>query len=209
LSALSKHRRNGKLLDIGCGAGYFLQKAKRSGWSVCGIEFSSFAAARATRNAQCEVCVGDLRSAILEGSVFDVVTMWYVLEHVVGSKELLEETWKVIKEDGLLLVSVPNVEYLLAKTRLLSLLGRKQNVFHLEEHLQHFSLKTLGRMLTETGFSVVEELVAKPFDVRGSPAHGKKSIAYYLLSLLFSLTGRNLGGLMVIAKKKAKSAHSG
>lgn len=210
LWALSKHKRNGKLLDIGCGAGYFLQVAKCRGWSVSGIEFSDFAADLARKNVQSEVYVGDLRSGMMEGCVFDVVTMWYVLEHVVDPQELLQESWKVMKEDGLLLVAVPNVKYLLAKFRILRFLGKPQCVFHLEEHLQHFSVQTLGRMLMQAGFSVVEELVAKPFDIRGRvPSRVQKKVAYYLVSLLFLVTGQNLGGLMVIAKKASKSSQLG
>lgn len=210
LWALSKHKKEGKLLDIGCGAGYFLQVAKCRGWTVSGTELSEFAADLARKNAQCDIYVGDLRSGIIEETVFDVVTMWYVLEHVVDPQQLLEESWKVLKEDGLLLVAVPNVEYLLAKARFIRLLEGGQNALHLEEHLQHFSLRTLGRMLMHSGFSVVEELVAKPFDIRGRVlSRVQKTIGHYLASLLFFITGHNLGGLLVIAKKTSESSHLG
>ncbi len=106
---LSRDRfpRPGRLLDVGCGNGAFLARARAMGWAVLGCEPDPKAAA--TCHAQgLDVIQGDLFSRDLDGQLFDVVTISHVLEHVVDPKALLKRIYELLQPGGVLWVALPN-----------------------------------------------------------------------------------------------------
>src|SRR3546814_12260876 len=77
--------RKGKLLDIGCGTGYFIHHMQKAGWEVHGVEPD--AAARKLA----EELTGQPISATeclfqLDNAGADVITKWHVLEHVASRR---------------------------------------------------------------------------------------------------------------------------
>ena len=74
--------RGGRLLDVGCGSGDFLDAARSTGlWQVEGLEPNAAAAEAAAKTLGARVYPGDLLSADPAGP-FQAITMWHVLEHV-------------------------------------------------------------------------------------------------------------------------------
>ena len=141
-----------KLLDVGCGHGFFLQLAKTSGFAVKGVDISRDCVSYAQQIYGLDVFCGQIQEADIPSASFDVVTCYEVLEHVLSPKGLLTEIRRVLCLGGLLCIAVPNVESYAAR--------HNPNWWH-EYHLFHFSRQTLPRYLEETGFET-RFLIANP-----------------------------------------------
>lgn len=149
LSLIAKHKKQGKMLDIGCGPGLFLDEAKKQGWSVQGVDLSGWAKEHAKKNFGIEVLQGTLHDARFPDRNFDGIVMNDVIEHLEDPKSALKEIWRVLKNDGILYVSTPDIESFLS--RLLRAKWWGINKYH----LFYFSRKTLEKMFQEAGLKSV------------------------------------------------------
>lgn len=140
----------GKILDIGCGDGVFLDVVRQYGWEPYGVEINEDAAKRANERGM-SVHAGDLLSASYEPNQFDVIRMWSVLEHTPNPKEVLAEIFKILKEGGVLVLQVPNI-----RSKAFELFGSHWTGLDLPRHLVHFSPETLEGLLDSVGFDVVK-----------------------------------------------------
>jgi 2-polyprenyl-3-methyl-5-hydroxy-6-metoxy-1,4-benzoquinol methylase len=155
LKMINKIKAKGKLLDVGCGEGLFLQLAQKSGWQVSGIELSPYASKFASKALGTKIYCGQLHEEVFDDNSFDVVTMWHVLEHVEDPKRYLREINRVVKSGGLLVIAVPNVNALVMQSAYRVIRRRKSKLFSVndkEVHLYHFSQKTLAAYFEKTGF---------------------------------------------------------
>jgi 2-polyprenyl-3-methyl-5-hydroxy-6-metoxy-1,4-benzoquinol methylase len=151
----------GRVLDVGCGAGAFAAtlRAARTGRSleIWGVELSSAAAARA--GASCDrVLVGDAVACLRElpAGGFDCVVMNDVLEHLFEPEPLLREARRVLRPDGALVTSLPNVRYFFNVWDLV-VHGRWDYVDEgiLDRtHLRFYTRSSLCRLLEDEGFAV-------------------------------------------------------
>lgn len=96
--------RQGRLLDVGCAAGFFLAEA-RAHYDVQGVELSTWSSAYARDRLGLSVHTGTLQQAALPSDHFDVVTMWDVIEHVSDPVPLLAEAARVLKPGGRLVLT--------------------------------------------------------------------------------------------------------
>ena len=144
-----RYRTGGKLLDIGCGAGYFLRECSASGFDAEGIEFSREAASFGRSQWQLRITEGDLLSAQLADGSFDVITMWQVFEHLPNASAALDRVYALLRPGGLLVVAVPNIGSWQARL----FRGRW---YHLDvpRHQYHFEPRTLRALLAKRGFVV-------------------------------------------------------
>ena len=101
----------GRLLDVGCGDGRFLERMATAGWLVEGVEVDRCAADTA-RSRGFAVHNGTLQSAGYGDRVFDAVTMDHVIEHVTDPVAILGECHRVLRPGGRLVVITPNVDAL-------------------------------------------------------------------------------------------------
>lgn len=138
----------GRLLDVGCGKGWFLAAARDAGWRVVGVEFAPTSAAAARVTHRVDVVPGDFLEVSLDGE-FDVVTMWHVLEHLADPAAAIARAAELLRPGGLLLVSVPNIDSLQAR------FGGEQ-WFHLDlpRHLFHFGPRSLTAIVERAGLRV-------------------------------------------------------
>lgn len=138
------------ILDIGCALGFFVELLKNQGWEVKGVELSSDAAEYAKQKLGLEVYTGSVEDVGFEREGFDVVTLLDVLEHVVSPNGTLKETNRILKREGLVLATVPNVSGAEAR-------GRKglTNFLFAEGHLFNFPYDTLKRLFNINGFNII------------------------------------------------------
>lgn len=142
----------GKVLDVGCGAGAFLDGMTDNGWAGFGIEPSSSAAAAASAKGHTVVCQSVLEpiGETLSQHQFDVILMSHALEHVHSPTHALARLRPLLRpESGHLIIEVPNVESLLTYW-----FGELGLAFDTPRHLYMFSPDTLRRLLEKSGFEV-------------------------------------------------------
>jgi len=146
---IEKHVGKGKILDIGCGRGLFLDIMRTHGWNVMGVEFGQEAAENASDAYGIEVTEETRMRSTLPDAGFDVITMNHVLEHVYNPVETIHECARTLRNGGLLVVSVPNILSLQAS------FGNR-DWFHLDPpyHLHHFSEQGLTKLLENHSFSI-------------------------------------------------------
>lgn len=144
-------RKEGRLLDIGCGGGYFLAAMKAQGWMVKGVEPDPSLSRYANTILKVDVCALSLQSFEDAPSSYDVITMWHSLEHVAEPQMALYRAYELLAHDGLLFVSVPNLDSFQAKLF-------KGKWFHLDvpRHIWHFNPSTIRRFLENANFDLHE-----------------------------------------------------
>jgi 2-polyprenyl-3-methyl-5-hydroxy-6-metoxy-1,4-benzoquinol methylase len=146
LDELEKFRTNNRLLDVGCGSGFFLDEAKKRGWEVYGTEYSA-KAVEMCRQKGITIKEGMLDPVSFGGKTFDVITSFEVLEHINNPKEELASIHKLLRTGGLFYCTTPNFNSLMRYY-----LGDKYNVITYPEHLSYYTKSTLNKVVTERGF---------------------------------------------------------
>lgn len=146
-------RRRGSLLDVGCGAGFFLEYARNNGWDVAGTEI------RLSRRAQglgVLLREGQLGEIDFGGRQFDVVRFHHVLEHTENPLIELQHARKLLLPAGVLLVAVPNLAGLSPRLKSwqsrLGLKGNRWRHYAALHHLWYFTPPTLTRLVEAAGF---------------------------------------------------------
>lgn len=150
LIAAHTENKSGRLLDIGCGTGYFLQAAKERGWHVRGIEKN--ATARESAVARTGAVIEDENGLWnLEEGTFDVVTLWHVLEHIEKLNETLEKLQNILKPDGFAMIALPNHHAYDAQ-----FYKTFWAAYDVPRHLWHFSSLVVEKLLKKHGLEIIE-----------------------------------------------------
>lgn len=151
LQTIERLSHKGRLLDVGCATGFFLDLARAHGWEVLGTEVSAFSAHYARERFGLDVRLGALGQLSLEAQSFEAVTMWDVIEHVADPLAELREVHRILRPEGLLSIITPDAGSWVAR-----LLGRRWEEFRrVREHIYFFSRRTLAETLRRAGFDVV------------------------------------------------------
>ena len=138
----------GKMLDIGCYTGVFLDVAKQRGWETHGVEPSRWASEKARQKGH-QVVNAPLQKAGLQPQSFDMVTIWDVIEHLQDPQGQLKLAFDVLKPGGVFGLSTMDVGCMFAK-----LTGRHWPWF-MRMHFYYFTPASMGRMLRAAGFEVI------------------------------------------------------
>jgi len=144
-------RRPGRLLEIGSGGGRFLNRMRQAGWEVEGFEFDPKAAERIAKRYGIQVSSGSLAERRYAADSFDAVAMSHVLEHMHDPQGLLRECRRVLKPEGLLVVTTPN-----ARSLAHAMYGRHWRGLEPPRHLQVFSPAALERCARAAGFGAAQ-----------------------------------------------------
>jgi len=189
LKKIEKIRPKGRLLDLGCGFGYFLDLAKKRGWQVYGVEPSNSASQFAMQEFKLNISQGELEDAQFASNSFDVITMWNVLEHLHDPLALLREANRILKKDGLVVMRVPNMDFQLPGFRFFKKIEKIANIFGIDNqfviHKYSFSNDTLKIILEMAGFKNIQVVNS---ELRSKPVAFINHIFFNLAQLLFYLT---------------------
>jgi SAM-dependent methyltransferase len=149
-SFFKRDGRRGRLLDIGCGMGYFLLACREAGYEVEGMDISADSAAYVQDELKIPVAVGTIEGVDYPPESFDVITMWHFLEHTRRPDQYIERTRRWLKPEGVLVVDVPNYQGTDARKT-----WDRWKGWQLPFHLYHFTPETLQRLLAEQGFRTI------------------------------------------------------
>lgn len=148
---LRKRIKNGKLLDVGCGVGYFLIRAEKY-YETYGIDISHFAISYAKRNLNKSILkLGSATNIPFSDEIFDIVTCFDVLEHIRNPREVLREIYRVLKPSGVLIVRVPNTESVGLNLKKDDWYG-----FRDETHVSLFSNDEWIKLVEDESFEIID-----------------------------------------------------
>jgi SAM-dependent methyltransferase len=173
LAEFAAYRQNGRLLDVGFGAGTLLEAAQRAGWHAFGVEVSARAVEH-VREKGFEVFAGTLQEAAYPENHFDVVTASEVLEHVPDPQNMLRDIARVLRPGGLLWLTTPHGRGVSAK-----ILGVNWSVVSPPEHLQLFSRAGGRALLKAVGLRQVRVVTegCNPFELlKGLRGAGEQTL---------------------------------
>ncbi|NNV53837.1 class I SAM-dependent methyltransferase [Limnovirga soli] len=141
-------RQNGVLLDVGAGTGAFAATMQQANWQVTGLEPDAIARENAMRNHGLPLeSLSQLFS--FPAQSFDVITMWHVLEHVHDLHPYIKTFQKILKQQGVLIIAVPNYTSYDA-----TLYNRYWAAYDVPRHLYHFSPQSMQQLMAQHGFIV-------------------------------------------------------
>lgn len=146
-----RFKKEGKYLDVGCSYGIGVKVAKDLGFDSLGIEPTGNAVKCAKNLLRIRVLRKTLYQANFTDNSFDIVTLYDVLEHIPNPRKFLYEARRILKKDGLLVIQCPNI-----KSLAYFFLRKEWNWLLIPNHLWHFDLSTLSKLLTELNFTIVE-----------------------------------------------------
>ena len=152
LDSFEPFRKTNKLIDVGCGIGYFLEVAKRRGWEVYGTEFTEEAVTICEEKGA-SMKLGPLNTDNYDPESFDVICSFEVIEHINNPLEELASFNKLLRKGGLVYCTTPNFN---AVERYQ--LGTDWNVLTYPEHLSYYTPKTLKRVFNVAGFKTKKVL---------------------------------------------------
>lgn len=157
-----------KMLDVGCGEGWALSYFRKQGWKVRGLDYSS--AGLSAMNPDCldALQTGDLISLlnaqIESGESYQLVWLTNVLEHVPDPASLLLQLRRLIKKDGILVVTVPNDFSALQKHLIDQNFIDHPFWIALPDHLSYFDYESLKTIAQATGWLSTTILADFPID---------------------------------------------
>lgn len=142
-------RRDGRLLDVGCGSGQALQRMADLGWQIRGVDFDPKAVQIAQKKGL-EVRLGGLEAQAYPSDFFDAITMSHLIEHVHDPLSLLSECRRILKPGGHVVIVTPNSESW----------GRQKfgsNWMNLDppRHLHIFNGQSLHTLIGRAGFQLL------------------------------------------------------
>jgi 2-polyprenyl-3-methyl-5-hydroxy-6-metoxy-1,4-benzoquinol methylase len=140
LRLLERHLAPGRLLDVGCAAGFFLDEARGAGWDGQGVEVSSGMVDHGKERLGLSVHDAPFADVELDAGTFDAVTMWDYIEHSADPAGDLRHASQLLRSGGVLALSTGDARSMIARlsgSRWHLLTPRHHNFFFTRPSLQH------------------------------------------------------------------------
>ena len=150
-------KRTKTVLDWGCGTGDFVGLCKKSGWDAVGMEPDEKARARASEKSSAPI-FGKGEEIVSQNLVFEVITLWHVLEHVHSLSEHFSVFSKLLADSGTLILALPN-----SNSHDSAHYGAFWAAYDVPRHLYHFRPSDVTKMALSHGF-VVSDILPMKFD---------------------------------------------
>ena len=201
-----------KLLDVGCGAGLYLDYLKSKGYSVEGIELSPWGYNIAKNKLGLKVHNDLIENLEPPRDKFDVITLYDVLEHTTNPNKFLQELKKWLKKDGMVMFNVPNIDSAISKST-----KELWNKLCPPDHTFHFNAKSVSYLLNKNGYY--------PFSISTNNGELGESLGQFTigvwhmigehsrpvaiaLKILNKPFSKNEGALLILIKGSRKVANS-
>lgn len=149
LSKIRKHKKSGKLLEIGSAHGFFLEMAQNF-FEVEGVEVNKDVATKVEKRLGVKVSGGSFDEFNLEATRYDCVVALDVIEHLRHPRGFLETCRRVLHPGGFLFIETGDISALVPKLQ-----GERWRLIYPPSHLSYFSASTLSKILKECGFEVI------------------------------------------------------
>lgn len=149
LDQIEKFCQKGRVLDVGCATGIFLETARARGWDICGCDVSNYAIKTAREKLGDSVLQGDIFQPAFGRRSFDLITLFDVLEHFEDLSKACARIREILRSGGILAIVTPSLASFSAK-----IMGTKWINFK-REHLHYFSPKSIEILLTGFGFEIL------------------------------------------------------
>lgn len=141
----------GRMLDVGCAAGYFVAEAHQRGWDAQGVDVSHAIVAWGCQHVTDALSAKTFSESDFEPNSFSAVTMWDYIEHSLNARADLEHALEILAPGGVIAISTGDIESLAAR-----LSGERWHLLTPHHHNYFFGRKTLVRMLREIGFERIQ-----------------------------------------------------
>ena len=141
----------GRILDVGCGYGYFVRRALAAGFDAYGVDLSSDGIREAEKHIPGRTFCGTIEGvAELEEMQFDVIFASHLIEHIPDPRSFVAELIHHLSDRGIIVLVTPNIESWLAR------ISRARWVsFKIPEHVAYYTPKTITRLLEMAGFEIL------------------------------------------------------
>lgn len=210
LLRIERYKQGGRLLDVGCSLGYFLQVVEQSkhSWKVVGVEPNTQFIPYAKQWVHGRIVKGTMSRLPFKNNSFACVTCFDVLEHDNSLHKNIQEIKRVLKGGGILVIQSPNCRSLMT-----FLTKDKWDWWAAPDHVLHFSFSFLIDYLKQNGFDVLEGFTyenSRDFFSNIKGAIGKNyfiKLLFYLLTPILLLLERiswffNFGALSFVILRK-------
>lgn len=147
----SRMPQRGRLLDVGCAAGFFVDEAHRAGWEASGVDVSTTMVSWGRSELGVPVTCASFAHAEIPPAPLDAITMWDYIEHSIDPQRDLANAREHLRPGGILALSTGDIGSLSAR-----LTGQRWHLLTPEHHNFFFETRTLRRLLEKTGFDVLE-----------------------------------------------------
>jgi len=149
---INNYCQNGeKILDYGCGTGEFLAKCVKNGLKAKGLEPDDDARKIAENLLKIKIAHGFDELEESEKGIFNVITLWHVIEHVYDLNNTMEQLKNLLSNKGTLVLAVPNRDSYDAK-----FYKSEWGGFDVPRHLYHFNTKAINSLAKIHGFCVIK-----------------------------------------------------
>lgn len=209
VNEISKYKKSGKVLDVGCSSGLMLELLQKKGFDVYGIEPNLQAYKIARKKFKNNILHGILPDfsqnnhfyVLLHRSKqkFDVIIFNHVLEHIENIHEQINMAKQLLKPDGILVVGIPNTRNIIFTIR-----KKFWEPLMPKEHIWHFTDNYITTVLKSYGFSVITKQYSN--DKRQDYPFIKR-VYFFLLSMInrMFLTGESVTLFLSTSEKNNSS----
>ncbi len=150
-------KEKGSILDIGTGTGFFINEMRQKGWATTGTEKSNEAREFSKNEFGLNIFPTE-QLFKFKDSMFDVITLWHVLEHIHKLSENLVTFNNMLKKDGKLIIAVPNSSSYDAKHY-----SKYWAAYDVPRHIWHFEPEQMELLGKKFGFTLLG-IRSMPFD---------------------------------------------
>jgi len=153
----------GKVLDIGCGVGIWLEVLKEKNFEVYGQDISQFAT-NFCRKRGITIYNQTLIEIDLPENTFDLITMLDVIAHLKNPLEYLKKSKKILKNEGIIVIKTPlHSNFLFFISKLLSSFKKSKSILHIPAQIYHFDKNSISKLVDILGLKILKIFVVKEF----------------------------------------------